>query len=381
MIEVKLKHPPKGPLIFKRMIDRTNLSAEKGDIVRVVSNNGIFGYAFYNPDSNIVLRLITRSDSYEFDVEQYIYESIRKAISFRKRFNLPSDLTNCYRLIYDWSDGLSGLVCDIFDRVGVFELYSYAYYIRMDFLKRVLKELLGVDDIFFVSSSYTQTMERFKLDNGESRKIRIKENGISFEIIVGEGYKTGFFCDQRENRYYLTNFVEGKKVLDLFSYTAGFGIYAKRYGAKEVRCVELDIDACKMAKRNANINFLKIDVVNADAFSYLRQIISNGEKFDVVICDPYKFISSRENKEEGLKKYHDINKLVFEVVNREGLVVTCSCSGLLSFDEFVEVIKKAASSSKRVVRIFKKTGAGPDHPFMVNYPEGEYLKVIWCFVE
>lgn len=381
MIDVKLKHPPKGPIIFKRMVDNTNISAKKGDVVRLISKNGIFGYAFFNPDSNIVFRLITRTENENFDLDGYIYKSIKKASDFRKRFNLPSDLTNSYRLIYDWGDGLSGLVCDIFNCVAVFELYSYAYYMRMDFLKKILKEVLNIDDIFFVSSSYTQTMERFKLNNGGVKKIKIKENGISFEVIAGEGYKTGFFCDQRENRFYLTNFVNGKRVLDLFSYTAGFGIYAKRYGASEVRCVELDEDACKMAKRNANINSLKIDLINTDAFNYLRQMISNGEKFDVIVCDPYKFISSRENKEEGLKKYHDINRLVFEVVGSGGVVVSCSCSGLLGFDEFVSVVRSAASSAKRIVSIFKKTGAGPDHPFMVNYPEGEYLKVLWCFVE
>lgn len=381
MIEAKLKHPPKGPIVFKRMIENSSLSAEKGDVVRLVSRNGIFGYAFYNPDSNIVFRLITRSDSENFNLEGYLYNSIKKAVFFRRMFNLPSQLTNSYRLIHDWGDGLSGLVCDVFNNIAVFELYSYAYYIRRDLLKDILKEIIIFDDVFFVSSSYTQTMERFKLDSGKAKKIKIRENGIVFEVIIGEGHKTGFFCDQRENRLYITNFVANKKVLDLFSYTGAFGIYAKKYGANQVRCVELDDDACKMAKRNANINSLKIDVIKADAFNYLRQMKSNNEKFDVIVCDPHKFISSRENKEEGLKKYHDINRLVFELINNGGILVSCSCSGLLSFDEFSNIVRSAASSAKRIVKIFKKTGAGPDHPFMVNYPEGEYLKVLWCFVE
>ncbi|MCX7905279.1 MAG: class I SAM-dependent methyltransferase, partial [Elusimicrobiales bacterium] len=254
-------------------------------------------------------------------------------------------------------------------------------FIRKEFLSKIVKEVIGVEDVYFVANSYVQTMEKFKLSGVTSKKVKVKENGILFEVIIGEGYKTGFFCDQRENRKYLAQFANNKNVLDLFSYTGGFGIYLAKHGAKEVSCVELDEEACRMAKRNSNINSVKINVIRADAFNYLRQMIMNKKKFDIVICDPYKFISSKENMEEGLKKYQDINRLALEVVKSGGILVSCSCSGMLSFNQFISIIKSAASSAKRIVKIFKKSGAGPDHPYMVNYPEGEYLKVLWSFVE
>ncbi len=383
MKEVKLLYPPKGPLVFKRMIDEISQEIKKGDVVRLIDKDGdIFGYAFYNPDSNIVLRIITRTRDESFDVDEYIYQSIKKAYMFRKIFSLPSLTTNAYRLIHDWGDGLSGVVCDVFGEYTVCEIYSYAYFKRMNLIKKMIMDITGCRDVFFVSNSYIQTMERFKMSEGEKKiRIKIKENDIFFEVCVGEGYKTGFFCDQRENRSFFSKFVNGKSVLDLFSYTGGFGIYAKKHGASHVSCVELDEKAVVMLKRNANINGVKIDVVRADAFNYLKQMISNSKKFDVVVCDPYKFISSKENMEEGLKKYHDINRLALECVEKNGILLSCSCSGMLDFDSFVSIIRKAASSAKRLVKIFKKSGAGPDHPYMVNYPEGEYLKAVWCYVE
>jgi 23S rRNA (cytosine1962-C5)-methyltransferase len=380
--EVVLLYPPKGPFIYKRMVDEIPKGILKGDVVRVLNKNGeIFGYSFYNPSSQIVFRLLTRSFEKDFNLSKYIEERIEKSIEFRKRFNLPSKSTNVFRLIYDFADGLSGLVVDVFDNVCVCEIYSYGFYNLMDELERILKKFLGNVKVIFTASSYTMTMEKFKLNENPKMRVKVFENDIAFEVYPGLGYKTGFFCDQRENRLYLTNFVRDKDVLDLFSYTGGFGIYAKKFGARNVVCVELDNDAVRMGKRNANINNLRIEFICADAFTYVRQMIVNKKMYDVVIVDPNKFINSKEKKDEGVKKYVDINALSLNLVKKGGILVSCSCSGLLSMDEFVDVIRKASSISKRMVRIFKKTYAGVDHPFMVNWPEGEYLKVVWCSVE
>jgi len=380
--EVVLLHPPKGPFIYKRMVDEIPKGILKGDVVRVLNKNGeIFGYSFYNPSSQITFRLITRTLDKNFNINEYLEERIRKAIDFRKKFNLPSQLTNAFRLVYDFADGLCGLVIDVFKDICVCEIYSYGFYVLKDEIEKILKKNLGDVRVVFTASSYTMTMEKFRIEEIKIPPVKIFENGVIFEVYPGLGYKTGFFCDQRENRFYLTNFVKDKDVLDLFSYTGGFGIYAKKFGARNVVCVELDSDAVRMGKRNANINNLRIEFVCADAFTYARQMIVNKKMYDVVIVDPNKFINSREKKDEGIKKYIDINALSLNLVKKGGILVSCSCSGLLSMDEFVDVIRKASSISKRMVRIFKKTYAGVDHPFMVNWPEGEYLKVVWCSVE
>ncbi|MEF3279839.1 MAG: class I SAM-dependent rRNA methyltransferase [Elusimicrobiota bacterium] len=383
MKEVILKHPPKGPLIFKRMIKNIPPQIMKGEIVRILNKNGeFFGYAFYNPKSAIVFRTITREYIDNFDIKAYIKEKILSAAEFRKKFNLPNNETNAYRLIHDWGDGLCGLTIDMFSNCAVVEIYSYGYYLLREEIERILKEIYNDIYVYFKATSYTQTMEGFKMNfESQSKTVRIKENGIIFEIRLGEGYKSGFFLDQRENRKYLSNFAEGKTMLDLFSYTGGFGLYSKKNGAKEVTSVDLDEYAIEQLKRNANLNKLKINVVRSDVFTYMRQMIENKNEYDIVVLDPNKIITSRENKEEGIIEYIDLNKLALKLVKKNGIFLTCSCSGMLYIDEFIEIIKKSASIAKRTVKVFKKSGAGPDHPFTINYPEGEYLKAIWCFVE
>ena len=169
-------------------------------------------------------------------------------------------------------------------------------------------------------------------------------------------------------------------------YSGGFSIYSKLHGgAAEVTAVDLDEKAILMAKRNANINAqngpLRIDFVHADAFVYARQMVRNGKMFDVVLLDPPKFVLGRdEEKEEGLKKYNDLNMLGLQCVRRGGLFVTCSCSGLVSPAEFEKVVIKAAQRLGRRLQILDMTGPGWDHPFLSTYPEGRYLKVLWARV-
>jgi len=383
MKKIKFIYPPKGPLIFKRMIGDIPDGIKRGEIVEVNNKTGeFFGYAIYNPKSSIILRIITRQYSENFSIEDYLKKQLISASKLRKKLGLPSDETNAYRLVHDWGDSMNGITIDIFDNWAVVELYSYGYYLIKDEIEKILKDIFNGINVYFSASDYTETMEGFKLNEKElNEKVRIKENGVIFEIKIGSGYKSGFFCDQRENRQYLTNFVKGKSVLDLFSYTGGFGIYAKKYGASEVTSVDLDEYAVSQLKRNANLNGVRVNAVNSDAFIYMRQLIENKKEYDIVILDPNKVITSREAMEEGVIKYIDLNKLALRLVKDGGLFVSCSCSGLLSMDDFVSALRRAASISKKVVKVFKKTGASADHPFMINYPEGEYLKVIWSFVE
>jgi len=199
-------------------------------------------------------------------------------------------------------------------------------------------------------------------------------------VDLKSGYKTGFFCDQRENRLYASQFAAGRKVIDLCAYTGGFGVYAAKAGAESVTCVELDPEASEQSKRNANINKVKIDAVCADAFTYMRQMIELKRKFGLVVLDPYKLVSSREERDKGIFKYRDFNRIALALVEEGGVFVTCSCSGMVSMDEFSFIVRGAAANAGRRVQIFKKSGAGPDHPVAADYPEGEYLKAVWARV-
>jgi 23S rRNA (cytosine1962-C5)-methyltransferase len=213
------------------------------------------------------------------------------------------------------------------------------------------------------------------------KKVRVTENGVHFEVDLAGGHKTGFFCDQRDNRLYASSLAEGRTVLDICSYTGGFGIYAKKLGgAKEVSCVELDPAAVELLTRNANINGVKIDAVCSDAFPYMRQMFQNSRKYDMVILDPYKLVASREDREYGIFKYRDFNRLALSLVAEGGVFVSCSCSGMVSMEDFSHIVRAAATNAGRRAQIFRKSGAGADHPVAADYPEGEYLKAVWSKV-
>jgi len=213
--------------------------------------------------------------------------------------------------------------------------------------------------------------------------VKIREHGIRYEVNFSEGHKTGFFCDQRENRRALARFTQGARVLDLCCYTGGFSLNAKiAGGAEDVTAVDLDEKAIAQAKRNANLNQARIKFVHTDAFAYARQMQSNGEKWDVVVLDPPKFIFTREEggNWEGRQKYEDLNQLAISLVKPGGIFVTCSCSGLLSLEDFEQHAIKAAHRLQRRLQFFDRTGPGPDHPVYSNCLESRYLKVLWARV-
>jgi len=168
-------------------------------------------------------------------------------------------------------------------------------------------------------------------------------------------------------------------VLDLCCYTGGFSVNAALGGAEDVTAVDLDEKAVEMAKRNGNLNQKRIKFTHGDAFTWARTMIENGRQWDLVIADPPKFIHGKEDQ-LGHNKYHDLNKLALQMVKPGGLFVTCSCSGMLSADEFEKIVVSAAHRQNRRLQIFDRTGAGPDHPTISNYPESRYLKLLWCRV-
>jgi 23S rRNA (cytosine1962-C5)-methyltransferase len=218
-----------------------------------------------------------------------------------------------------------------------------------------------------------------KRSDGAPPFLRIEENGIRYELDFARGHKTGFFCDQRENRASFAALAQGKRVLDVCSYTGGFSLAAATAGAEDVLAIDLDEDAIAQAKRNANLNGTAVarrtKFVHADAFSYLRQLQRNERQFDLIVVDPPKFVPNRQAWDEGIARYHDMNKLAIPLLAPGGDYLTCSCSGLVSALELQETIRRSARLAP--LQILRKTGAGPDHPVGLDFPEGEYLKAFW----
>ena len=380
---VKLSSAPAGPNAFRRMIDSADRELRPGDLAAVYDRNGQpYGVGLFNPRSQIAVRIFTRDNPETFDIDDWLAARVGRAVEFRREVLRLPETTDAYRMVHDYGDGLPGLTADIYGNHLVLEFYSLGMFKMAASIEKAFR-LHYPDAVFHHrATSFTQEMEGFELQPEATRpRVRIKENGVLFEVTPSGGYKTGFFCDQRENRLYASTLAAGKKVLDLCAYTGGFGVYAAKLGGAEaVTCVELDPEASELSKRNANINKVKIDPVCADAFTYMRQMLELKRKFGMVVLDPYKLVSSREERDKGIFKYRDFNRIALSLVEEGGIFVTCSCSGMVSMDEFSFILRGAASNAGRKVQILKKSGAGPDHPVAADYPEGEYLKCIFCRV-
>jgi 23S rRNA (cytosine1962-C5)-methyltransferase len=233
---------------------------------------------------------------------------------------------------------------------------------------------------YWFTEEHVQKQESFDSRSPETpAPSTITEHGLRFHVAPGSKHKTGFFLDQRDNRRTLAGFCKDKRVLDLCCNTGGFAVYAKALGsASEVVGVDLDEEAVARARENAQLNQARIRFIQADLFSWLRDIASTGQQFDVVILDPSKQTRNRDALSFALKRYFDMNRLALQVLSPEGVFLTCSCTGLVSEADFLESVRRAAWQAKKSLQVMQVSGAAPDHPFLLHAPEGRYLKAVFC---
>lgn len=393
----QLKYFTFQPAIFPRLLGEVSPDAKPGDLVTVYDKAGHrLGTGLYNPRAKIVLRVVSHGPEPEgadatgaAGGEAYFEQAIRRAVALRRDLFRLDETTDAYRLINSDGDGLSGLTIDRYADTLFCDVYSFGIAQRLPRWLPLLHELAGTRFARVHVDHDIGSLEGIKpsvfneTNAAAPRLVKIRENGIRYEVDFAEGHKTGFFCDQRENRRALARFTKGARVLDLCSYTGGFSLSAKiTGGAGEVTAVDLDETAIAQAKRNANLNQARIKFVHADAFAYARQMQTNGEKWDVVVLDPPKFIFTRDESGnwEGRQKYEDLNQLAISLVKPGGVFVTCSCSGLLSLEDFEQHVIKAAHRLSRRLQFFDRAGPGPDHPVYSNCLDSRYLKVLWSRV-
>jgi 23S rRNA (cytosine1962-C5)-methyltransferase len=265
---------------------------------------------------------------------------------------------------------------------------------HVDTLSAMLAAILGPPDsldrpgrasgdwrVVIRADAQIEALEGFRIRPPPSTaptSVIIREHDVRYRVDLARGHKTGFFCDQRENRRRFAALCADARVLDLCCYTGGFGLCARILGhAHEVTSLDLDEEALSLARENANLNQVRVEHVHADAFVYLRQMIANGRQFDAVVLDPPKLATSRADVDDALRKYHDLNSLAVAVARPGGLLLTCSCSGLVSRDDFTGCVHRAARRAGRALQLFDSTAAGPDHPVMLDCPESAYLKALW----
>lgn len=371
------------PFVFRKMIDGPTggRPPARGDIVRLVdANETILGYGLWNPRSQIAVRTLTRGELPPGP--EFWAARLDEAVQLRTGL-LGLDATgDAYRLVHAEADGLSGLVVDRLGDTLSIECFSLGVYRRSTAITEHLRARLGVPHYRVRVDDRVQLQEDFAatevVSDAAPPSVTIREHGIRYRVKFEGSHKTGFFCDQRDNRERLAAFCRGRAVLDVCCYTGGFHLNALiRGGAREVTGVDLDEKAIALARENANLNQVRTNLVHADAFGYLRQMDANGRRYGVVVLDPPKLVTSRDEIGPAKTKYFDLNALALRLVEPGGLLLTCSCSGLLPAEEFRGIVRAAARAVGRPSRVLAETGAAPDHPVALDVPETGYLKALW----
>ncbi len=369
------------PWIFQKLVEKPAAKPKPGSIVDIIGLDGErVGRGFYNGHSRIALRILETDPDVAVDAAWFA-RKIAAAVSLRRDVLKLDAVSDAWRVVHSEGDGLSGLVVDRYGDLLVVEYFSAGMFRHREWIYEALRAQFPGCRFHAFADEHVQKQESFDFRGSEpAAPSIITEHGIRFRADPAGAHKTGFFADQRDNREWLSHQVAGLRVLDLCCNTGGFGIYAAVRGASEVVGIDIDEDVLAIAKGNAKLNNAHVKFVQADIFPWLRDAGARGDLFDVVILDPAKMTRDREQVIPALKKYLDMNKLALGVVKPGGLFATFSCTGLVSEDQFLDMIRRAAFYSNRTVQVLKVSGAGADHPFLAQVPESRYLKAAFCRV-
>jgi 23S rRNA (cytosine1962-C5)-methyltransferase len=384
VVRLKIERRSNHPWIFQKMVEKPEPRPKPGSVVDIVDRDGTYaGRGFYNGHSRIALRVLTADPDEAVD-EAFFARKIARAVQLRRDVLKLDAVCDAYRVVHSEGDGLSGLVVDRFADTVVIEFFSAGMYRQRELIRRSLLEHFPGAQIYAFAEDHVQKQESFDLSHPPApAPTVIHEHGVQFHAAPGSKHKTGFFADQRDNRHLLAGFCAGARMLDLCCNSGGFAICAKALGgAAEVTGVDLDEDILAIAGANARLNKVKARFIQADIFAWLRDVaVINGDRYDVVVLDPAKMTRDREQVIPALKKYLDMNKLALAAVKPGGLFLSCSCTGLVSEEQFLDMLRRAAFYANRSLQVLKVTGAGPDHPWLAHVPESRYLKAALCRVE
>jgi 23S rRNA (cytosine1962-C5)-methyltransferase len=349
---------------------------KNGDIVSVFDfKNELLGAGFYNKNSLIAIRMLT----YEMisDLRALISGKILKAKQLRDML-YPG--RTAYRMVFSESDFLPGLIIDKYNDTYVLQIYSYGMERNVDIIVDTLKNQLGAKNIFTKNEDYFRRLEGLpeedKVYLGEAEEEIISEAGINYKIEFAASHKTGFYFDQTDNRVFIEKICKGKTVVDAFCNSGGFGLHAALAGAESVVFADSSANEIEKAKRNYQLNEFKqpAEFVVDDIFDYLEKCGAGNKKFGVVMIDPPAFAKNKKSLPVARKGYERLNRLALEIVEKDGWLVTSSCSFHISEDDFFAVLAKAANKAKRKIQLVHFNNASLDHPMLPQMPETAYLK-------
>ncbi len=376
------------PWVYYYQLSNRKISGKAGDLgVIYDSGNRFLAVGLFDPFSDIRLRILQTRNPLEID-ENFFRERLQQA--GEKRSSLDSQETTALRMVNGESDGFPGMVVDRYNNTLVVKVYTSAWFPYLKMLVDLLGEMTGAGRVLLQLSRHVQRVSEGGYRNnqvlfgpGLEGPVRFRENGLSFEADLLHGQKTGFFLDQRENRQKVREWAEGRSVLNVFSYTGAFSIYALAGGARSVLEIDINAQAQTAALKNWQLNFGsdgnqkdRLRQIKGDAFEQLASLNRQGEQFDLVILDPPAFASRKQNKQNALQAYLRLAKAGAQCTREGGLLLAASCSSQVRADEFYRAVDLGIRATGRSYQKILKTGHPLDHP--VTFKEGAYLKAIYC---
>jgi 23S rRNA (cytosine1962-C5)-methyltransferase len=375
------------PWVYPGAIARVEGEPVDGQEVELLSHAGNFvARGLFNSQSKIRVRL------YSWTPEQALDEAF-----FRKRIDAAARLREstlglcgpgqACRLIFSEGDGLSGLTVDRYDQWLVVQFTSLGLGQSREMLTQILRERLQPRGIILRTERGIGKLEGLELADGPlwgdvpAEPITVEESGLRFLVHLTEGQKTGFYLDQRDNRLAVAKYVKGRRVLDAFCYTGGFALHAIRGGASAVLGVDTSEPALALAKANAESNGLgNISFVRQDVFDQFDALVDAGEKFGMVVLDPPKFARARNAVEEAMRGYRRLQSQALKLLEPDGILVVCCCSGLIDMIMLEDLLAQLAVEERREIQILERRGQAADHPVAVTCLESNYLKCLICRV-
>jgi len=360
--------------------------AETGDIIQVNDNKGQWlGYGFFDSRSEIVCKVFEYDNQDAIIDQAYWQLRLTQAYDMRKNL-LDLSKTNCFRLVHAEGDSLPGMIADVYNNTIVLQILHKG---TQNILEHIASSLhnLGFEFIYLKTKKSSKHIEDINLPQGWLGRegipiISVKENGLTYEVDIENGQKTGFFLDQRDNRFLLRNYSKNKSVLNAFCYTGGFSVSALQGGATNITSVDISKSAVEQCDKNIVENFdgdAPSLSLAADCFDYLRAMESG--KFDVIVLDPPAFAKHSRAVPQASRGYKDINMLAIQKIKPGGIIFTFSCSKNIDTVLFRKIVFGAGADAKRSVRIIHQLTQGIDHPINIYHPEGEYLKGLVLYVE
>lgn len=369
------------PWVFSGAIKAKTGDPENGELVEVLNVDGdVLALGVYNKQSRVAVRLLEWGGASAID-EQWWRGKVRAAIENRK--HLLTANNNTLRLIFAEADFLPGLIADKYAGFISIQVHSAAVEKVKDIIVDEMVRCLQPEGVYERSDLRSREFEGLPDANGlvygamPPEFVDIIENGIHYQVNIVDGQKSGFYCDQRENRWLTAQYTQGKKVLDCFCYSGGFTLNALKYGAASVTAVDSSALAIETLQRNVVLNGFDAAAykpVKSDVNQYLRELGAQNEKFDLIVLDPPKYAPSRSALEKASRAYKDLNRRGLMLLEKGGLLATFSCSGAMDIETFKQVIAWAAIDSGKQIQFIRQFSQPEDHPVRASFPEGEYLK-------